>query len=165
MSDATIHVKVNGQDRSLEIPTGMTLLQMVREVLHLTGTKEGCGSGDCGACTVLLDGRPVNSCLVLAVEADGHSITTIEGLAGSDLHPVQRAFLHNGAIQCGFCSPGMMMTATALLAENPNPSEDEVRAALAGNLCRCTGYAKIVQAVLEAGREMAAAKGGVGHGR
>ncbi len=181
MNATTIRVTVNGRDHSLAILPGMSLLQMIRETLHLTGTKEGCGSGDCGACTVLLDGRPVNSCLVLAIEADGHSITTIEGLAGTELHPVQRAFLRHGAIQCGFCSPGMMMTATALLAENPDPTEAEVRAAIAGNLCRCTGYAKIVEAVLEAGREMkadratavrkgddrrtAALKGGLGDGR
>lgn len=155
MDEVTVRVTVNGEARAVRVPVGMSLLEMLREVLGLTGTKYGCGAGDCGACTVLLDGKPVNSCLVLAAEVDGHVVTTIEGLGKAGLHPVQEAFVRHGAIQCGFCSPGMIMTAVGFLAENPHPSEAEVRAALAGNLCRCTGYAKIVQAVLEASRQLA----------
>ncbi len=170
---ATIRVTVNGRPESLQVPVGLTLLEMVRDSLGLKGTKEGCSAGDCGACTVLLNGRPVNSCLVLAVEADGHDVTTIEGLVGAgggddtgnDLHPVQRAFLRHGAIQCGFCSPGMIMTAVGLLRANPHPTETEVRTAISGNLCRCTGYAKIVQAVMEAGRMMSLPGGEGGRGR
>jgi carbon-monoxide dehydrogenase small subunit len=124
----------------------------------LTGTKLGCGEGDCGACTVLLDGQAVNSCLVLAVQAGGRRVTTIEGLAGSaQLHPIQRAFVEHGAIQCGFCTPGMILTAKALLDANPSPSEPEVRAGVAGNLCRCTGYQKIVEAILDAAARLRAA--------
>jgi len=137
-------------------------LDALREVFGLTGTKKGCDSGDCGACTVLLDGKPVNSCLVLAIELDGREVRTIEGLEGPSLNPVQRAFLRHGAVQCGFCSPGMVMCAMGLLAEYPSPSEDEVRRALAGNLCRCTGYTKIVEAVIEASRDWSSYKGGGG---
>jgi carbon-monoxide dehydrogenase small subunit len=124
------------------------LLEVLREELSLTGTKESCGQGACGSCTVLLDGLPVRSCLLLAVEAEGREITTIEGLSqGEKLHPVQEAFIEHHAIQCGFCSPGMILTATALLEDNPKPTEDEIRHALSGNICRCTGYAKIIGAV------------------
>ena len=132
-----------------------TLTQVLREDLNLLGTKEGCGVGDCGACTVVLDGKPVNSCLVLAVQADGSRIKTIEGVAhGDSLHPVQETFVELGAIQCGFCTPGMILSATSLLEKNPHPTEQEVRQALSGNLCRCTGYQKIVEAVQEASRRM-----------
>lgn len=155
MSRHRIRLTVNGDPYGLEVEARRTLLEVLRHELELTGTHEACGSGDCGACTVLVDGRPVNSCLVLAVDADGREITTIEGLArGTELHPVQRAFVEHGAIQCGYCTPGMIMTAVALLGENPHPSEEEVRAAIAGNLCRCTGYAKIVEAVLTIPEEM-----------
>ena len=128
-----------------------TLLDTLRYDLGLTGTKEGCGDGNCGSCTVLLDGQAVNSCLVLAIEADGHEITTIEGLCqGGKLHPLQQAFIDEGAVQCGFCTPGMILTAKALLDSNPHPTEVEVRLAITGNLCRCTGYDKIVRAILKA---------------
>jgi aldehyde oxidoreductase len=156
-----ITLTLNGQKRVASVDPGTSLLEVLRDVFGLTGTKQGCGSGGCGACTVLLDGRPVNSCLVLAVEADGHSVRTIEGLEGPGINPVQRAFLRHGAVQCGFCSPGAIMCAMGLLAENPSPSEADVRAALAGNLCRCTGYSKIIEAVLDASREWQAYKGGV----
>jgi carbon-monoxide dehydrogenase small subunit len=146
-----IEVVVNGIREAHEVEPGMTLLQYLRDSLNLTGAKEGCNEGECGACMVLLDGRAVNSCLILAVEVDGHEITTIEGLSGGGkLHPVQAAFLKNQAIQCGFCTPGMVVTAVALLRENPAPTEAEIRSALAGNLCRCTGYRQILDAVHEA---------------
>ena len=148
-----ISLKVNDQKYDLVVPVNRTLTQVLRENLRLTGTKQGCEMGDCGSCTVLVDGQPVNSCLVLAVEAEGHEILTIEGLSdGMGLHPLQQAFVERGGIQCGFCSPGMIMSARALLDENPHPSEDEIKHALAGNLCRCTGYIPIfksVQAVIE----------------
>jgi len=132
-----------------------TLLKVLRENLGLTGTKKGCDTGDCGACTVLLNGRPVNSCLVLAVEANGAKITTIEGLAkGDELHPIQEAFIQHGAIQCGYCTPGMVLSAKALLDENPHPSELEVKKAIAGNLCRCTGYVKIIRAIMSVSKSM-----------
>jgi len=127
-----------------------TLLQVIRDDIGLTGAKEACGTGECGACTVLVNGKPVNSCLVLAVEAQGKDILTIEGLAPRDkLHPLQDAFIQRGAIQCGFCTPGMLLSAKALLDENPQPTEEEIREAISGNLCRCTGYNKIVEAILE----------------
>jgi aerobic carbon-monoxide dehydrogenase small subunit len=143
-----ITLKVNGQEYDLVIPVNLTLTQVLRENLKLTGTKQGCSVGDCGSCTVLMDGQPVNSCLVLAVEAEGRSIQTIEGLAeGGKLHPIQQAFVDQGGIQCGFCSPGMIMTTKALLDKNPSPTETEIREAISGNLCRCTGYQKIVEAI------------------
>jgi carbon-monoxide dehydrogenase small subunit len=143
-----ITLKVNGREYDLVIPVNRTLTQVLRENLKLTGTKQGCSVGDCGSCTVLLDGQPVNSCLVLAVEAEGREIQTIEGLAeDGKLHPVQQAFVDKGGIQCGFCSPGMILTAKALLDKNPTPTETEIREAISGNLCRCTGYQKIVEAI------------------
>jgi len=147
-----VKITVNGDDYEAAVKPGATLLDLLREELRLTGTKRGCGLGDCGACTVILDGKPVNSCLVLALEADGKSVETIEGLAtGGGLHPVQRAFVEKGAIQCGYCTPGMIMRTKALLDENPGAGEDEIKAALSGNLCRCTGYTKIIEAVKTAG--------------
>ena len=146
-----ITVNVNGVDETQVVPAEMTLLQFLRDTLDLTGAKEGCNEGECGACVVLLEGRAVNSCLMLAVEADGMKVQTIEGLDdGGVLHPLQQAFLKHHAVQCGFCTPGMIMTALAFLKENPSPTEAEVRKALSGNLCRCTGYVQIVDAVLEA---------------
>ena len=146
-----IHVTVNGAAYDAEVDGATRLLDLLRETLHLTGTKEGCGEGECGACTILLDGRPVNSCLVLAAQADGKEIVTVEGLARrEELHPVQRAFVEKGAVQCGFCTPGFIMSTVALLSANPDPTDEEIRTALEGNLCRCTGYAKIVEAVRHA---------------
>lgn len=151
-----ITLTVNGEQRELSIAPHRTLLDVLRNDLELRGTNRGCDSGDCGACTVLMNGKAVTSCMVLAVDADGAEITTIEGLAQNGqrhprrLHPLQQAFVEHGAIQCGFCTPGMILTAVALLKENPHPTEAEVRLGLAGNLCRCTGYAKIVEAVLAA---------------
>ncbi|HEY3360192.1 MAG TPA: (2Fe-2S)-binding protein [Polyangia bacterium] len=151
-----IELRVNGARHELAVWPWRTLNQVLREDLQLTGTKCGCGEGDCGACTVLVDGRAVASCLTLAVEAAGRAITTVEGLAVAReaLHPVQEAFIATGAIQCGFCTPGMELAAVALLSRNPAPAEDEIRAALAGNLCRCTGYVKIVAAVQDAARRL-----------
>jgi carbon-monoxide dehydrogenase small subunit len=143
-----VKLTVNNELFEVAINLNRTLLEVLREELSLTGTKESCGQGACGSCTVLLDGLPVRSCLLLAVEAEGRKITTIEGLSkGEKLHPVQEAFIEHHAIQCGFCSPGMILTATALLEDNPKPTEDEIRHALSGNICRCTGYAKIIGAV------------------
>lgn len=143
-----IQFKVNDDLVSVEVEAHWTLLRVIRDELGLTGTKEGCGEGDCGACTVLMDDRAVNSCLIFAVDVDGRAITTIEGLTqGDELHPLQKAFIEKGAVQCGFCTPGMILTAKALLDQNPHPTEEEIRFAIAGNLCRCTGYAKIVEAI------------------
>jgi len=143
-----IRIQVNGEWQELEIDCRKSLLDLLRDHLGLTGTKRGCDTGDCGACSVILDGKIVNSCLVLAVEAEGKSILTIEGLTSEgDLHPLQKSFVEHGAIQCGFCTSGMIMTAKALLDENANPSEEEIRMAIAGNICRCTGYVKIVEAI------------------
>lgn len=148
MENREILLKVNGETYRISVPDNRTLLQTIRDDLGLTGTKEGCGVGECGACTVLVDGRPVNSCLTLAVEMDGREITTVEGLARDGvLDPLQQAFIEEGAIQCGFCTPGMLMSAQGLLNKNPFPSEDEIRKAIQGNLCRCTGYDPIVRAV------------------
>ena len=142
-----IELKVNGESYEVAVEPRRTLLEVLREQLGLTGTKEGCDAGDCGTCTVLLDGKPVPSCLVLAIDAQGKDILTIEGMSnGPELHPIQKAFVDYGAIQCGFCSPGMLLTVKALLDENPNPSEAEVKKAISGNLCRCTGYYSIVNA-------------------
>ncbi len=145
-----IHLIVNGEDYHLMVPPNRILLDLLREDLELTGTKEGCGLGKCGACTVLLDDRPVHACLLLALQADGCRVDTIEGMADiatKALHPLQEAFVEKGAIQCGFCTPGMINTAKALLDENPNPGEEDIKLAIAGNLCRCTGYHKIVDAI------------------
>ena len=146
------HVKfyVNGEQRELDVSPTKSLLDVLREELFLTGTKRGCDSGECGACTVIMNEKAVNACLVLATELDGSMITTIEGLGrGPDeLHPLQKAFIEKGAVQCGFCTPGIIMTAKAFLDSNPQPSEEEVRDAISGNLCRCTGYSKIVNAIL-----------------
>jgi len=151
MEKRIIQLTVNGEDYDLSVTPNRTLLEVLRNELNLTGTKEGCGEGACGLCTVLLDGQPVRSCLTLAVEAQGKAITTIEGLAeGDKLHPIQQAFVEHGAIQCGFCSPGMILVTKALLDENPHPTEQEAREAISGNVCRCTGYAKIVEAMLAA---------------
>jgi carbon-monoxide dehydrogenase small subunit len=146
---------VNGETYRLTVEPHRTLLDVLRDDLGLTGTKNGCGMGECGACTVLVDGKPVSSCLTLAIGADGKSVTTIEGLAdGNKLHPLQQAFVDCSAIQCGFCTPGMILTAKALLEENPNASEEDVKLGLVGNLCRCTGYVKIVEAVMAARKRM-----------
>ena len=150
-----IRMTVNGDPVEMQVDVRHTLMDVLREQMELWGVREGCNSGSCGACTVLLDGEPVNSCLVLAPEADGADILTIEGLApgAGELHPLQESFVEHGGVQCGYCSPGMLLSALALLQRNPHPTEEEVRHALGGNLCRCTGYAKIVEAVLEASHE------------
>jgi len=149
-----IQIRVNGDLYKLAVDSQVTLLELLREDLRLTGTKQGCDSGECGSCTVLLDGEPVNACLVLAVEADGKKVLTIEGVAeGATLHPLQEAFITHGAVQCGYCSPGMILTSIALLHENPSPSEWDVKKAIAGNLCRCGAYQKIVEAVLSVSRK------------
>ena len=146
---------VNGTPYEVAVEPRQSLLQMLREELHLTGTKEGCSEGECGACTVLLDGSTVDSCLIFALEAQGREVVTIEGLAqGDQLHPVQKAFAEYGAVQCGFCTPGILLTAEALLKEIPNPSELEIREWLSGNLCRCTGYQNIVTAIQEAAKTL-----------
>lgn len=143
-----LNLKVNDEVYQLEVRPNRTLLDVIREECGLTGTKQGCGNGECGACTVLLDGEPVNSCLVLALQANGKNVTTIEGLSQrGKLHPIQEAFIARGAVQCGFCTPGMVLSVKALLDKNPNPQEMEIRQALTGNFCRCTGYQKIVEAV------------------
>ncbi|HEX9909383.1 MAG TPA: (2Fe-2S)-binding protein [Desulfatiglandales bacterium] len=141
-------LKVNGEVYDLEVPANRTLLDVIREECGLKGTKQGCGNGECGACTVLLEGEPVNACLILAMQADGKSVVTIEALSkDGGIHPIQEAFINHGAIQCGFCTPGMILSVKALLDRNPEPQEVEIREALAGNFCRCTGYQKIVEAV------------------
>ena len=151
-------LQVNETSFTVELEAGRTLLSVLRGELGLTGTKEGCDDSECGACMVLIDGQPVNSCSFLALQANGRAVTTVEGLAsGSELHPLQRAFLEHGGVQCGFCTPGMLMSATGLLTSNPDPTEDEIRAGLSGNLCRCTGYVGIVAAVRSAATELAQA--------
>ena len=149
-----IALDVNGERRELLLPVHKTLLEVLREDMQLTGTKHGCELGECGTCTVLIDGKPELSCLVLPIQVEGRAITTIEGMAGgSQLHPLQQAFAELGAAQCGYCSPGILLASKSLLETNPRPSRDEIREALAGNLCRCTGYTKILEAVeLAAGR-------------
>jgi carbon-monoxide dehydrogenase small subunit len=157
MSKHHVTAMVNGEPAEFLCEAQNSLLDALRDQLRLTGSKEGCGSGDCGACSVIVDGRLVCSCLMLAVEAEGTSITTIEGLADGDrLHPLQQKFLEHAALQCGFCTPGFLVAAKALLDQNPDPTETEVRYWLAGNLCRCTGYDKIVRAVMDAAAEMRA---------
>jgi len=154
MSQHEITLHVNGTTERATVPSNMTLLTMLREVLVLTGTKNGCAAGECGACTVLMNGEPVNSCMVLAVEADGAEIVTVEGLArDSKLDKIQQAFVDLTGVQCGFCTPGMLISARALLDRDPHPSEDEIKDALRGNLCRCTGYTRIVEAVKQATRD------------
>ncbi len=156
----TIHritLTINGENEQVDIPSNLTLLQMRRDRLALTGAKNGCSSGECGACTVLLNGEPVNSCMVLAVECDGARVVTVEGLAHDGvLDPVQQAIIDQGGVQCGFCTPGILISARALLDRNPDPTDDDIREALVGNLCRCTGYLRIIEAVKEAGQRMAA---------
>jgi carbon-monoxide dehydrogenase small subunit len=153
MARKRVQVAINGRPYAAWVDTRLSLLHFLRETLDLTGTKEGCAEGECGACSVILDGRLVDACLIFAVEANGREIRTVEGLRdGRGLHRLQSAFLEAGAIQCGFCIPGLLMAAAALLERNPAPTEDEIRLALAGNLCRCTGYQKIVQAVAVAAR-------------
>ncbi len=158
MSNKTaITATINGEAVEFLCEPRQSLLEVLRDVLNLTGTKEGCNNGNCGACSVLLDGVLVNSCLVLGVEAQGQEVTTIEGIAGADgLHPLQQKFLENAALQCGICTPGFIVASKALLAKNPNPTEHEIRYFLAGNLCRCTGYDKIVRAVQDAAAAMRA---------
>jgi len=148
-----INVTVNGETEQVVVPSNMTLMRMLRESLALTGTKNGCSAGECGACTVLMNGEPVNSCMVLAVECDGVEIVTVEGLAGDkQLDPIQDAMIEAGGVQCGFCTPGILISSRALLDRSPNPSEDEIREALVGNLCRCTGYVRIIESVRTAAR-------------
>ncbi len=157
-----IRIFVNGEEYEVLVRPNELLVDVLRDRLDLTGTKEACGTGDCGACTVLVDGKPVNSCLTLAVEVSGKNILTIEGLArGGKLHPIQESFIEEGAVQCGFCTPGMILSAKALLDETPHPSEEEIKRGIAGNFCRCTGYKKIIKAIqtaslrLEDGEERA----------
>jgi carbon-monoxide dehydrogenase small subunit len=156
-----LSVTINGEKRKLAIETYRSLLDVLRNEAGLTGTKKGCDVGDCGACTIILNGKPVNSCLVLGVEADGGDIVTIEGiqLAPGKLHPLQENFMRFGGAQCGFCTPGIIMMAKALLDENPNPAEAEIRFGLAGNICRCTGYTKIIEAILATARELSDGRG------
>ena len=149
-----IHFKLNGQEVSAEVESHKMLVQVIRDIFQLTGTKQGCGMGECGACTILVDGISIVSCLYPAFEADGKSVTTVEGLVGegNTLHPIQASFVENGGIQCGFCTPGMIMSAKALLDENPNPDEAVIRQGISGNLCRCTGYIQIVDSIKKAGQ-------------
>ena len=152
-----VHTTINGEERDFLCEPRQSLLEVLRDTLNLTGTKEGCNDGNCGACTITIDGRLVTACLVLGVEAEGHKITTIEGIAlGNELHPIQKAFLENAALQCGICTPGFIVATKALLDAEPNPSEDRIRFFLSNNLCRCTGYDKIIQAVQQAAKEMQA---------
>ena len=161
MAHHTITVTINGARERLDVRPNMTLLQMLREKLALTGTKNGCEAGECGACTVLVDGEPVNSCLMLAVEAAEREVLTVEGLAPQgQLSPLQEAFVEHNAVQCGFCTPGMLMSAHALLERNPNPTEEQIKQALVGNLCRCTGYVRIIRAVRAAADQAAGLEGG-----
>jgi carbon-monoxide dehydrogenase small subunit len=155
MEKVEITFTLNGTPHELLIQPWRTLLEVIREDLNLTGTKEGCGQGECGSCTVIMGGKTVNSCLVPAVEADGQEIITIEGLAeGDKLHPIQQAFVEHAGMQCGFCTPGMIMSAKALLERNPDPSEEEIREGIAGNFCRCTGYTKIIESISASAKVM-----------
>ena len=152
---ATLHITVNDEAIVAEVEETMSLAEFLREKLYLTGTKIGCGKGECGACTVIMDGRAVTSCIIPVMKADGAIVTTIEGLAqGDKLHPLQEEFINKGALQCGFCTPGMIMSAKALLDENPDPTREEIQDALGGNICRCTGYVNIEEAVLAAAERM-----------
>ena len=154
-----IRLRVNDKEYPVRVEPGDLLVDVLREKLGLTGTKKGCGTGDCGACTVILDGRPVTSCLVLAQAAEDKPIQTVEGLErNGELHPLQQSFIKHGAVQCGYCTPGMLMTAKSILDQNPNPTEMEVRTGMAGNLCRCTGYVKIIDAILDTSSVMAEGK-------
>lgn len=151
MANHRITIKLNGEFEVVDVPSNLTLLQMLRDRLARTGTKNGCNAGECGACTVLLDGEPVNSCMVLAVECDGAEVVTVEGLASDGiLDPIQQTVIDHGGVQCGFCTPGILISARALLDRDPDPSEESIREALVGNLCRCTGYLRIIDAVKEA---------------
>jgi len=161
MAQQTITVTVNGAQERIDVQPNLTLLQMLREKLALTGTKNGCESGECGACTVLVDGEPVNSCMMLAIEANGREILTVEGLAPEgQLSPLQGAFVEHNAVQCGFCTPGMLISAYALLKRNPTPTEEQIKQALVGNLCRCTGYVRIIRAIKDVAEQDAASEGG-----
>jgi len=163
MDRLPLSFRVNGEEQDLLIRPWRTLLEVLREDLGLTGTKRSCQEGQCGACTVLVEGKAVNSCLYLAIEAEGKDILTIEGLGrGGGLHPLQKSFAENGAVQCGFCTPGVIMAAVALLAELPDPTEDEIRNAIVGHLCRCTGYFQIVEAIQDAARKLRQGHGPAG---
>ena len=157
MEKGTYHLRftLNGEEKSLDIEPGISALEMIRDVLELKGTKEGCGIGECGACTIVVDGKAVNACLMFAAQLDGRDVLTVEGLGEDDaLHPIQQAFIEHHAVQCGFCTPGILMSTRALLEENPKPERNEIVKAISGNLCRCTGYDKIVRAVLDAAQAM-----------
>lgn len=155
MKEVTISFKLNGKDYTLTVPTNTTLLQIIRDKVKLTGTKRGCAKGECGACTVIFNGKIVDSCLVLAPKVDGAEITTVEGIGTFDNpHPIQKAFVEEGAVQCGFCTPGFVVSSYALLSKIPRPTEEEIREGLSGNLCRCTGYIKIIEAVKKASEEL-----------
>ena len=155
MKKIHLRMTVNGEVQELLVSPSSTLIEVLREELGLTGTKEGCGEGECGACTVIMDGKAVNSCIVLAAQADATEITTIEGLAdGEDLHPIQQAFVDIGGLQCGFCTPGMILSTKVLLDNNPEPTDEEIRKGLEGNFCRCTGYTKIIESVRTAAQRI-----------
>ncbi|WP_213951009.1 (2Fe-2S)-binding protein [Tepidanaerobacter syntrophicus] len=160
MKEEIIHVTVNGKSYHEHVSVNMTLLEFLRQQLHLTGAKQGCNEGECGACSVLVNGNPVNSCLMLAVEANGAEVTTVEGLASEDgtLHPLQEAFLEVGAVQCGYCTPGMLMSSKALLDKYPHPTPAQIRKEMEGNICRCTGYQRIVDAIMLAAEKLQKAK-------
>ena len=154
-----IQFTINGEKKQLDIPAGITALELIRDRLELKGTKEGCGIGECGACTIVVDGRAVNACLMFAAQLDGREVLTVEGLDQTgDLHPIQAAFAEKHAVQCGFCTPGLLMSTTALLAQHPRPSRSEIVKAISGNLCRCTGYHSILEAVEAAAEKQAATK-------
>jgi carbon-monoxide dehydrogenase small subunit len=157
MNHHKINLTINGSQEEVMVPSNMTLMRMLRETLALTGTKNGCSAGECGACTVLMNGEPVNSCMVLAAECNGATVLTVEGLAQDGrLAPIQEAMIYAGGVQCGFCTPGVLISAVALLQRNPDPDEGEIREALVGNLCRCTGYERIIESVKKAAKKQAA---------